>query len=250
MLAQNGSYGILENTSGNKTDKGEDIFDTGDTCWLSMDQGQPPQLGGAGAPIISDNLNVLNLAQRFEQDREPQLDQVLSRSFPNTQCKAAPQGDAPFGNEFVVEWDDTVTPARPKRVAEGYGQVNLCEFGEDCACTYKRVSYGGQTRFYEPLSTNVLNAVCVGGPKEGLPCTLDRGIKGSSTPTGTLTSDDKDVKDKEQIKAEDAVPKDKFTGVPPDQGCGEGGVCTPITQASLVRGVTGQCLQYTTRAAW
>ncbi|HWQ99628.1 MAG TPA: hypothetical protein VN397_02150 [Candidatus Methylomirabilis sp.] len=233
VFVQNGSYGILEDTNGSGT------FNTGDTCWLSMDQGQPPSLAGAGAPITADNLNVPNLATRFQQDTQPILDQVLSRSFPNTQCKAAPQGDAPFGNEFVIEWDDTVTPPKPKRLASGYASVNLCEYGEDCACTYKRVAYGGKSRFYGPLSTNVLNAMCVGGAKDGLPCVLDVGIKSSTAPEGTLKDDAGN-----EIKASDLVPKDKFTGIPPEQACGEGGTCQPISGVSLVRGVTGQCLQY------
>lgn len=228
VLVQTGAYGFLDRD--------------GITCWVALDQGRPPELAGAGAPITSDNLNVPNLALRFEQGSQPAQDQVLSRSFPNTQCKAAPQGDSPFGNQFVLEWDDSVTPPKPKRTVAGYGQTNLCEYGEGCECVYKRVQYGGLTRFYAPLSTSVLNALCAGGAKDGLPCTLDRGIKRPSAPVGTVKVGEGDKA--KEVKLSDVLPKDKFTSVPPDQGCGEGGTCTPITASTLVRGVTGQCLQY------
>ncbi|MBD3284174.1 hypothetical protein GF395_01940, partial [Candidatus Uhrbacteria bacterium] len=159
IFLQTGAVGLM--TNNDRLTSNDNAIGT--LCWLSLDQQLPPQLAGAGSAIVTDNLNVANLTVRFEQNRFPQLDQTLSRSFPNTQCKAAPESNAPFGNEFVLEWDDTVRPPLPIRTVEGYGSANFCEYGEDCACVYKRVDYGGYTKYYEPLSTDVINAICVGG---------------------------------------------------------------------------------------
>ena len=233
VYKKNGSFGI-------RTNAFRELSATGTVCWVSMDQGQPPQLAGAGAPIVSDNLNALNLVQRFEQGDLAGLDQILSRSFPNTVCKAAPEGDAPFSNDFVVEWDDSVNPPEPLRVSSGYGNANLCEFGENCSCTYKRVTYGGSIKFYEPLSTNVVNAVCSGGPRDGQPCVVDRGIEGSEPPQNATVKDSKgqDVAVPPEALAGEKSPTD------PDRICGEGGTCVPIKNVQLVRGISGQCLQY------
>lgn len=230
----NVSFGI-------RTDADENLSTTGNLCWLAVDQTQPPQLGVSGAPLVSDNLNVLNLVQRLSQSEQPNLDQTLSRSFPNTQCKAAPEADAPFGNEYVVEWDDTVTPARPKRALAGYGQTNLCEYGEDCACTYKRVEYGGPSRFYEPLSTDVANAMCVGGPRDGQPCALDAAIKGSQQIGKTEATDANGNPITVDLSS---ITQGENSGRQnPNTTCGEG-VCSPIKNVKLVRGGVGQCLQY------
>jgi hypothetical protein len=221
-------------------------------CWVSVNQEQPPEYVAGGSQSMAENLSVPLLSARFNKDTQSKIDQVLNKSFPNTQCKAAPESDSPFGNEYVVEWDDTVNPARPKRTADGYGQTNLCEYGEACACVYKRVTYGGPDKFFEPLSTNVLTAMCVGGPRDGQPCLPSTGISQSTTGLAANATipdpnDPKDVLKDAQgnpVKPSDILPKDKFQGPTPDQQCGDGGGCMPIKKVSLVRGVTGQCLQY------
>lgn len=231
---QTGSYGLLTDAKGFVNANRNATLDSGESeyCALSVDQSQPAQLGVAGAALVADNLNVLTIMQRFSQSESPVLDQLLSRSFPNTQCKAAPQADAPYGSEFVVEWDGTVNPPIPKRAALGYGNANFCEYGEECSCVYKKVTYGkAMSKFYEPLSTDVVNAVCVGGPRDGLACVPNSGIQGSQDINITVTAS--------------GTTSNAGSGQGnPDQRCGEGGTCTPIADVSLVRGVTGQCLQY------
>ena len=230
---QSGSFGLRTTATG-------DLSATGEYCWLSMDQGQPPQIGIQGAALVSDNLNALNLIQRFAQTSQPDLDQVLSRSFPDTQCKAAPEADAPFGNEFVVEWDDSVTPPEPQRVTAGYGTATFCEYGEECACVYKRVNYGSYSKFYEPLSTDVVNAVCIGGSRDGLACIPDSGIEGSQQVNVTISQPAEGEEGGDTSVQLGAG----ASGIDSDRRCGEGGVCTPISDVELVRGITGQCLQY------
>jgi len=237
---QTGSFGV-------KTDASNRPNPKGNVCWLAMDQTPPAQLvGTSGATLVSDNLNAGALANRFMQDTNSSLDQVLSTSFPDTQCKAAPEADAPFGNEYVVSWDDSVAPPIPKRAAVGYGNANFCEYGEACACTYKRVKYGqGRSKFYEPLSTDVVDAVCIGGPRDGLPCVPNSGVEGSQSVNVTVT-----VPSAASGGSGTTASPTQTSSISggnqgkPDARCGEGGVCTPISSAQLVRGLTGQCLEY------
>ncbi len=237
---------VLTNSYGLSTDDAGNLASgsAATKCWLSLDQAAPPSLGVVGSgSVVSLALSIPLLMARFMDSVAPQLDQTLARSFPDTQCKAAPEADAPFGGEFVTEWDDTVTPPEPKRVASGYSQVNFCEYGEACACTYKRVEYGASnSKFYEPLSTDVVNAVCVGGSRDGQPCALDAGVKGS-VPTGEITVQNEGGEDQAVNLAQ--VFAGENTGVAdPRTQCGDGGICRPITKTTLVRGVSGQCLQY------
>lgn len=231
-FAQTGAFGIITDSLKKPITAASQQTATGSVCWLAVDQTKPVQLAGTnGATLASDNLNTAALVRRFEQVTVPQLDQTLSTSFPNTQCKAAPEPDSPFGNEFIVQWDGSVNPPLPKRAAPGYGNANFCEYGEQCSCTYKRVKYGmgNVSKFYEPLSTDVVDAVCVGGPRDGLTCIPNSGVEGSInvniTASGTRSGGNSQSGNA-------------------DQRCGEGGTCMPISGTQLVRGVTGQCLEY------
>lgn len=243
IFNQTGSFGLMTDIYGVLDANQNAILDGGENrlCWVSMDQGKPPQLGATGAELVADNLNALSLAERFEQGAFPQLDPSLSRSFPNTQCKAAPQPDAPFGNEFVYEWDDSVDPPEPSRVAAGYGNANFCEYGEECSCVYKRVQYGNVSKFYNPLSTDVVNAICIGGPRDGLRCVPNAGIEGSQEIN--ITVQNPGDTGEEGDTSETSVLLGAAQAID-DERCGEGGVCTPISNVQLVRGVTGQCLLY------
>lgn len=238
---QSKSFGLMTDSAGVLT---TNSTVTGTTCWLSLDQTQPMSLGALGSAIISDNLNVPMLTQHFAQQSDLSLDQVLSSSFPDTQCKAAPQADSPFGNAFVTEWDDTTSPPVPARAAIGYGNANFCEYGENCECVYKRVKYGNIPKFYEPLSTNVVNAICIGGSRDGLPCIVESGIEGSQQINITVNSGSGG--DGESASQSSSVSLGEMASSlgEEDMRCGSGGTCTPISSTELVRGVIGQCLQY------
>ncbi len=236
ILKQTGAMGVLTTSDGllKKTNDSANPSSVvaaaqTDLCWEAVDQERPPAIGGVATTIVSDNLVVPFLDQRFTQDQNPSQDQMLSRAFPNTQCKASPEATAPFGNAYVIEWDDSVNPPQPKRVVDGYTNATFCEYGEDCECVYKRVGYKGTLKYYEPLSTDVVNAVCQGGPRDGLPCTADVSISGSEPPGGGATGT---ANVNYQAPHGDSI-----------QQCGSG-QCVPITDSTLVRGMTGQCLEY------
>lgn len=229
------TYGIM-------TDNLNNLSTNGTTCWLAVDQTQPVRVTEFfDGPTATENTNMLLLIQKLEDALPGEVAQSIERALPGALCKAAPEADAPFDGRFVLEWDGSVTPPTPSRVREGYRSVNFCEYGEDCSCTYKRVSYGSVHKFYEPLSTDVVNAVCVGGPRAGLPCVVDAGIQGSVTPdVRTIASEGEEGR---QIDV-NAFLRGEGAGATTGSTCGTGGVCQAIQSVSLVRGAVGQCLEY------
>ncbi|MBI4139075.1 hypothetical protein HY479_02895 [Candidatus Uhrbacteria bacterium] len=168
-----------------------------------------------------DPRNIQPLSDVFRQSADPKYDLALTRSFPPAECKAYPEADSPFPNFYVKDWDYTIDPFKKKEVAEGYESGNFCEYGEDCACSYRKVKFGGQTtKYYSPFGAPPPGGICVGGSKEGEVCvpgeksTVSQGGVGSDIPTNPSE----------------------------DPGC-PGGRCADISDVVLVRGQFGQCLQ-------
>lgn len=167
-----------------------------------------------------DPRNIQPLSDVFRQSKNSKTDTVLQRSFPPPECKAYPEGDAPFSNLYVTEWDFTKEPFVPKKIADGYASSHVCEYGEDCACSYRKVKYGGQqVKYYSSFGKAPTGGLCQGGSRDGQAC-----VPGEST--GKAPPGQPDF----QPSVEDA-------------GCPGGGRCLEISDVVLVRGQFGQCLQ-------
>ena len=171
------------------------------------------------ASSTADPRNIENLSDIFRQSTDPKDDISLQRSFPPAECKAYPESDSPFPNLYVTEWDMTKDPFKPTTVAQGYEGVNLCQWGEDCACSYRKVKYGGMvTQYYSPFGMSPVAGICSGGTNDGQACapqnTSGSTAQGQTPGTGTG-----------------------------DPGCPSGGRCLDITDVTLVRGQFGQCLE-------
>ncbi|MFH1973632.1 MAG: hypothetical protein ABIK13_03455 [Patescibacteria group bacterium] len=165
-----------------------------------------------------DPRSIQALSDVFRRSADPKYDISLMRSFPPAECKANPEGDSPFPSLYVKEWDYTTEPYQPSTIADGYSGVNLCEWGEDCSCSYRKVKYGGvETRYYSPFGKSPAGGICSGGTKDGETCVPQ---VGESAAQGTNTG----------VSTE-------------DPGCPGGGRCLDITDVVLVRGQFGQCLQ-------
>ncbi len=75
-------------------------------------------------------------------------------------CRAYPESTSPFPNEVVEGWYDPAnagtiddTPAgdaRPYDMLSGFENVETCAYGEDCDCSYTKITFGegSDTRFY------------------------------------------------------------------------------------------------------
>ncbi|MCI0479371.1 hypothetical protein L0Y59_02395 [Candidatus Uhrbacteria bacterium] len=166
-----------------------------------------------------DPRSIQALSDAFRQSPDPKYDIALMRSFPPAECKANPEADAPFPNLYVKEWDYTVEPFTPVTIADGFSGVNLCGWGEDCACSYRKVKYGGGTvtQYYSPFGASPLGGICSGGTKDGEACVP---VVSESTSAGV-----------------------GMTESASDPGCPSGGRCLDISDVVLVRGQFGQCLQ-------
>ncbi|MFA6017994.1 MAG: hypothetical protein WCT28_01390 [Patescibacteria group bacterium] len=108
-------------------------------------------------------------------------------------CRAYPEINSPFGNEIVTAWQDpsdsspltiddanswnadTVADALPVSFVQNFENVQSCALGEDCSCTYKKITYGdgGTIRYFsEDTSVNISNTqgICSGGSLDGSFC--------------------------------------------------------------------------------
>jgi len=193
-----------------------------------------PQTFPCYLPVRNDigDVNFQELSQKFSLD-DPKTDRILSNAFPVPECRAYPEADSPYAGSLVTEWDFTTVPPKPLKIAEGFASANTCEFGEDCACTYKRADYQGvDSKFFSTLSQNVPPGICVGGPRAGQSC-LPSAIFDIGTSNG-LTSPASETLVNGVLSANAS------------QTCGpplSGGTCIAFSKLEIVRGVFGQCLE-------
>lgn len=177
----------------------------------------------------ADLSSITNLVDHFTSSSNPQLDPALLKTFPPAECRSNPEPDAPFRASFVTAWDLTKNPPQPTAKLQDFASANTCEYGEDCACAYKRVEYrdAGINKFYDPFSQKVPPGVCQGGPRAGEACLPDTVFK--------IVTKDPNNPGAQAAEAANA-----------SLTCGAselGGKCVAFSKAQIVRGVFGQCLE-------
>jgi hypothetical protein len=100
-------------------------------------------------------------------------------------CRAYPETTSPFSNGVVKSWFDTATQQKATdsqvgvddvayETISGFDHATLCAPGEDCVCTYKKVTYGEGTgtRYYSRSFATSGKGICSGGPFNGMSCTV------------------------------------------------------------------------------
>lgn len=168
---------------------------------------------------LADQLSVLETQEQST---------TVDGAYPRALCRAYPEADAPFGTVIVQEWDQLLNPPAPKQREPGYESVNVCAFGEDCSCSYKRVTYPGRPSplFFSAQSQAVPPGLCVGGPRDGQSC-VPSVVFDPSGSTSTAAQ----------------------AAAAANLGCGPaagGGRCVAFDKIEKVRGVEGVCLEYDT----
>ena len=185
-------------------------------CYLSFrDEGQANAF-----TATTDRLKASHGAQ----------DLLLDESYPRPLCRAYPESDAPFPSSVVTKWDMKKNPFAPAEVEAGLESANVCGYGEDCLCSYKRVRYPGiyKPLFFDTASQAVPPGVCIGGPRDGQAC-LPSNIFDVTASTST------------SVKTAQAANNNQSCGSP-----NGGGQCVAFDKAEIVRGVMGSCLEYDT----
>jgi hypothetical protein len=103
------------------------------------------------------------------------------------ECRAYPEINSPFGNQVVKTWEDLsagTTPATgeetthnldatPREFVQNFENVQTCPLGEECECSYKKVTYGSVQRYFAPdteFPTNSTVGLCSGGTWDGVFC--------------------------------------------------------------------------------
>jgi hypothetical protein len=173
----------------------------------------------------TDATNFEKLAEKFKL-ADPKSDASLSAAYPPSECRSSPEADSPFGTSYVIEWDTAKSPPTPATVTDGFENANICEFGQDCACTYKRVTYNSQSKFYSPNAQEVPPGICIGGQRDGQTCIP------SSLNEGTVS--------------EGEGASDVLGGIQAAQSaynCGSNSQCVAYNKLEIIKGVFGQCLE-------
>ncbi len=144
------------------------------------------------------------------------------------QCRAYPEVDSPFPRKILLrdnvsftnpllgnlspKFFDTTKTIERRAAFQG---ANICEFGEDCECSYLRGTFGqspANAKFVSLNGGSLPGGICTGGPKDGLPCN-------PNTPPAAGDND----------------------------SCGEaslGGLCIAKTAEARVVGWQGLCVDY------
>ncbi len=195
-------------------------------CYLAIDA---PYVQSAAELFGQSNTNprnAENAAVMFQQLKDPAIFQPLSDAFPPAECKAYPESSSPFPTWYVKNWDLTKDPPQPSKVADGYDSATFCQYGENCSCSYRKISYGGKTLYYQLYGQTPPSGICVGGQKDGVSCDTGAGNAGGEVPKTDGSTQGSAV----------------ATSTGTFNQCGSG-VCSPIDTIALVRGQYGQCLQ-------
>lgn len=191
-------------------------------CYFAIDSlaTRSASIAVQGPNQTSDPRNIEPLSDAMRQTTDPLNDVALQQALPPSECKSYPEGNAPFPNLYVKTWDTTIQPPKAKKIVDGYESATLCEFGEQCACSYRRVKYGNgeAAKYYSPFGQSPVAGLCSGGPNDGQAC-----VPGEKTVVGTSGLSTQSTTE--------------------DVGCPGGGRCLAITDVVLVRGQSGQCLE-------
>lgn len=117
-------------------------------------------------------------------------------------CRAQPESNSPFGNNVVERWKDPETgntpsasdPVAPEsilsddqpyEVLNGFESVSTCARGEDCVCSYRKVTYedaGAITYFDNDSGLPPKSGVCTSG-KTKMACANDEECDSGKTTT-------------------------------------------------------------------
>ncbi len=210
------------------------------SCYLAASF-DPATLGDP--EVRRSPFDFTSLAETFTRGESP--DGFVRQAFPMAECRAYPQPDAPFPDTYATRWDLTKSPPKPLERLAGYNRVNVCEYGEDCSCSYKRADYreAAVSKFYNTASQDIPTGVCVGGPRDGQGC-----IPGVVLSIGTApgTSGGATAPVVGGARAPSSGRQRIVEASNASQSCGDstlGGRCVALTSVETVRGVFGQCLE-------
>lgn len=154
-------------------------------------------------------------------------------------CRANPEVNSPFGNNIVTDWTYIDTPgsssrteatsalsdislgtshgaAVPRTVKASFSMVETCAPGEDCTCSYTKLSNSGGVSAYVEAGHNVHDELdIIGICSEG------------SSVAGALCREDEDCQDSEGGSS----------------AAGTSATCDRITTENTLYGLNGYCLE-------
>lgn len=215
------------------------------SCYLPIEKPYTTVLNEALGQFLGLPGNAQRASVVFEESDEPSLSKSLNRYYPKVECRAHAESTSPFSNAFINEWNLVSEPPVPKSFIEGYDGVNYCEYGEDCDCSYRKVTYQGRAKYYSAFAGTAPVGICIGGVDDGKACDPDAVVA-----AGQQEAQNNRVAD--AVNLAKAVAQ--ATGAQQTEGAGSkgqtivpascrGGSCAAYQKDTYVRGVVGHCLQ-------
>jgi hypothetical protein len=179
-------------------------------------------------------------------------------------CRAYPESTSPFATEIVSQFvnpeddeDPFMAPFTFSQVADylesapdmipysfitGFDNANVCNAGEDCSCSYRKITYGtGSATRYISSDTAITQAtgVCVGGGYDGAYCT-----KGDASGADVIGEDACERGWDSSLGINGAVPSAESTdGLNESGDVKGGGTCEFPSQEDVILGLDGYCLE-------
>lgn len=109
---------------------------------------------------------------------------AFDASFAESQiCRAYPEDDSPFTDELVDTWIDgdgssnVSSPSNyygysPYQTLSGFENANFCAPGEDCVCSYRKITAQSNGPIYlnDEVESITNLGICIGGQAAGSPC--------------------------------------------------------------------------------
>ncbi|MEK7633100.1 MAG: hypothetical protein AAB473_04935 [Patescibacteria group bacterium] len=148
-------------------------------------------------------------------------------------CRGYPEINSPFPTSVVSTWkdvndsdaDNPTYSSMPETYVQNFDNAKTCIEGEDCSCSYKKVTYGGTLKYFGsdtmfPFDNGAIG-VCNGGTFDGNFC--------SSSSTYYYDSGSSDW---------------RYAIINADSTCADGGgTCDYPTKTDDVLGMDGYCLE-------
>lgn len=214
-------------------------------CYLPIEKPYTTVLNEALGQFLGLPGNAQKVSVIFEESEKPNLNTSLNKYYPPVECRAHPESTSPFSNRFVKAWNMFAEPPVPDAFIDGYDGINYCEYGEDCDCSYRKVSYQGRTKYFSAFAGTAPIGMCVGGADEGKACDPDAIISAarqeaeatSAAQASSLAGAIAQQSGAQQVSSPGSQGQ-RFVPVT----C-RGGTCAAYEKDTFVRGVVGHCIQ-------
>ncbi|MDD2786268.1 MAG: hypothetical protein PHS79_05285 [Patescibacteria group bacterium] len=222
VKATDPSFNLLQLCKDNRTGRYGYVYGSDQKCYLPI--GMPTALQIVSGQQANDTTqDIQRLYYEFVNTNTKINNASVQSAMPQPECRIYPEETSPLPNSYVSEWNTSVDPPSPTKMADGYQFAKTCVYGEDCSCSYRKVRYTGAEKYYSLDGAPPAVGVCIGGERDGQSC----------VPDGYVA-----VNNQNQILVNPSSQNPSF------QNTCTGGACQAIQDVVYVNGKYGYCLEW------